>query len=164
MTKILAVVLVFVCMIAGVVLWPRVVPVGDGPGPGPATRTAPASGPAPASPVGPPAVPSTRPAPTRMMFRMPDGMEVPMLNGVTELPAGNPWPADVPYSRIIGRETGTGGIEWYVHADGSKSTMQMVWRSDLGRVAGVYLVANPRPTLPLVGDGAAKAASQPTGR
>ena len=78
---------------------------------------------------------------------MPDGTQVPMLNGVTEL-AANPWPGDVPYSPIVGKETDPSGQDWYVHADGTKSTMQMVWRSDLGRHDGVFQVARPGPVLP----------------
>jgi hypothetical protein len=98
------------------------------------------------------------------MLRMPDGTQVPMLNGVTEL-AANPWPGDVPYSRIIGKETDSLGQDWYVHADGTKSTMQMVWRSDLGRKDGVFNVSTPGPVLPPAPrSGAAAPDSKPADR
>ena len=38
-----------------------------------------------------------------------------------------------------------GPIDWYKHADGSFSTTQMVWRSDLGRMAVMTRVAHPGP-------------------
>ena len=85
------------------------------------------------------------------MLVLPNGERVRALNGVrTEIRLL--WPAETPYSPITGITTQTDGVEWYVHADGSHSTTQMIYRSDLGRTTAMSMVANPRPALPLQSD------------
>lgn len=83
------------------------------------------------------------PAARHRLVLLPNGEYVPTLNGVLDAPAMD-WPASIPYSPIIGRES-TSTLDWYVHADGSKSTTQMVFRTDLGRMGPVTTVANPAP-------------------
>lgn len=80
------------------------------------------------------------------MLRLPDGSEVPPLNGVKE-PAALVW-GDEPYSPIVGKELGS-GIEWYVHADGTRTTTLDRWRPDLGRMDSVTLVAHPKALAPV---------------
>lgn len=82
------------------------------------------------------------------MFKLPNGDFVASLNGVLNAPEML-WPKDIPYSPIVGRERDTRGHEWYVHADGSKSTNRMVFRSDLGRMDPITTVANPTAPLPM---------------
>lgn len=82
------------------------------------------------------------------MFKLPNGEFVASLNGVRDAPEML-WPKDIPYSPIVGRERDTHGQEWYVHADGSKSTNRMVFRSDLGRMDPITTVANPTAPLPM---------------
>jgi len=80
---------------------------------------------------------------------LPTGERVPALNGVratVELL----WPDDRPYAAITGISRQPNGLQWYVHADGSYSTTQMVYRSDLGRKAAMSLVASPGQVLDLV--------------
>jgi hypothetical protein len=107
-----------------------------------------------AEPAPPAPLPSLReaPAPTRtppvpeQMIRYPDGSFMPPLNGV-KVPAALQWPPEAPFSPIVGKQM-AGGVEWYVHADGTQSTTQMVFRSDLGRDVAVTHVARPMPVLP----------------
>ena len=80
---------------------------------------------------------------------LPDGTFVPLLNGVREAPAGGWWPADRPWSPIVSKERYADGAEWYVHADGCKSTTIMVWRSDLNREDPAVNLAIPVPALPV---------------
>ncbi len=91
---------------------------------------------------------------------LPNGKKVRALNGVTT-EVRLLWPAETPYSPITG-VTRTQGIDWYVHADGSRSTTQMVYRSDLGRKTAMSMVANPRPALPLQPDRDAEAEDKHT--
>ena len=80
-------------------------------------------------------------------WRLPDGSFVAPLNGAID-PAPLAWPPNVPWSPIVGRELGAAGVEWYVHADGSRSTTEMKWRADLGRLDAVTRLARPGPTAP----------------
>ncbi|MBK9385712.1 MAG: hypothetical protein IPN34_12960 [Planctomycetes bacterium] len=100
------------------------------------------------------------PAPTRTppvpeeMIRYPDGTFMPPLNGVKQ-PALLHWPPEEPFSPIVGKQM-AGDVEWYVHADGTQSTTQMVFRSDLGREVAVTHVARPMPVAseePVEGSG-----------
>jgi len=109
----------------------------------------PAPGTPPASP--PPLL--AAPAPTREpehpqeMIRYPDGTYMPALNGV-KIPPVLSWPADHPFSPIIGKRM-SAGTEWYVHADGTQTTTVMTWRSDLNREVALCHVAVPKPALPI---------------
>ncbi len=71
------------------------------------------------------------------MLRLPDGSEIEPLNGVT-VPADFTW-GQGEYSPIVGTEHGN-GVDWYVHADGTRSTTIEVWRNELGRLDPVTLV------------------------
>ncbi|MEZ5964900.1 MAG: hypothetical protein R3F56_13755 [Planctomycetota bacterium] len=77
------------------------------------------------------------------MLELPNGEFVPALNGVRGAPPME-WPADRPFSPIIGRVRTT-ELEWYVHADGTRSTTQMSFRTDLSRFDAVTTLANPAP-------------------
>ena len=79
---------------------------------------------------------------------LPSGENVPALNGVNES-VKLLWPTDLPYSPIVGTQREVDGLEWYVHADGSRSTTQMVFRSDVGRKVAMSVVANPKAPVPI---------------
>lgn len=104
-------------------------------------------------------------------IRMPDGKYLPALNGVLNPPALT-WPTGRPYSPVVGTERDTRGDDWYVHADGSKSTMKMIQMNRQGRISvePVSYVANPQPTLPVldesrgVGGGKGDAGSKEPGQ
>lgn len=91
----------------------------------------------------PPTTKTPPPADLPRMLQLPDGDFVPALNGVRNPPRME-WPNDRPFSPIIGRVRTT-ELEWYVHADGTRSTTQMSFRTDLGRFDAVTTVANPAP-------------------
>lgn len=81
------------------------------------------------------------------MIRYPDGTYMPALNGVRNPPPLQ-WPSDLPFTPIVGKRV-SAGVEWYVHADGTQTTTQMVFRSDLGREDATIQIARPRPALPV---------------
>ena len=88
------------------------------------------------------------PAPTdpRATMLLPDGSRVATLNGATSVrPLQEVWPKNRPWSPIVGVERSDVGVEWYVHADGCRSTTEMRWRADLGRDDAVTRVAQPMP-------------------
>ena len=100
---------------------------------------------------GPRKAPNTPPlsrwAPTgKGRLVLPGGTAVAALNGVVE-EIELLWPENRPWSPIISTEL-NGGLQWYVHADGSKSTTQMLFRSDLGRETAISLVQNPMKAAP----------------
>ncbi len=109
----------------------------------PAPVAAPTAPPARLQYTAPVATRTPEPAARKRMVLLPNGDYVPTLNGVLDAPAMD-WPTSIPYSPIIGRES-TATLDWYVHADGSKSTTQMAFRTDLGRMGPVTTVANPAP-------------------
>lgn len=85
---------------------------------------------------------ATPPADRSAYIELPDGTFAPALNGVRNAPAMR-WTADEPFAPIVGKETYE-GVEWYSHADGSKSTTRVVFRTDLDHDAPVTSVATPR--------------------
>lgn len=90
------------------------------------------------------------PRPNQPTLRMPDGSQVPLLNGV--LHAAEPaWEPGRPYSPILGKQT-VNGIEYYVHADGTTTTTIMAWRTDLKRLDGTTRVAHPKDAHAVVDD------------
>jgi hypothetical protein len=102
-----------------------------------------------AAPVAPP-TPVSPPAAGGETWLLPDGTRVPALNGATGAkPLSEAWPRDVPYSPIVRTERTSAGVDWYVHADGSRSTTEMKWRADLGRSDAVTRLARPTPTAPV---------------
>jgi len=96
----------------------------------------------------------TQPSPSApeeevQMLKLPDGSEVAPLNGVKQ-PAAMVW-QNPQWSPIVGTEH-SNGIDWYVHADGTRTTTVMLWRSDLGRTDAITWSFHPReavPTAPL---------------
>lgn len=143
----------FVCAAAGAVLWwwPNDKVVAEvSPAP---TATVQSPAPAPETPLlearwtAPTTVQNPAPTEQRHMVKLPTGEWIKALNGAVD--AKLEWPSDRPYSPIIGVERAPNGQDWWVHADGSKSTTTMVYRSDLGRHDAVGQVANPTASLPM---------------
>lgn len=77
-------------------------------------------------------------------LELPDGSFVAALNGAVEAAPLQQYWGPFDWSPITG-VVRAGPIDWYQHADGSFSTTQMVWRSDLGRMAAMTRVAHPGP-------------------
>ncbi|MFO1076897.1 MAG: hypothetical protein U1E73_04125 [Planctomycetota bacterium] len=77
-------------------------------------------------------------------LELPDGTFVPALNGATDAAPLSTYWGPFPWSPIAGIERAD-GVDWYRHEDGSYSTTQMVWRSDLGTQAAMTRVAHPGP-------------------
>ena len=99
-----------------------------------------------------PAVGETAPKPakaaapvaaTTPLLKFPDGSTAPMLNGVKESVelVWNKGPYSPIKEKIVDR-----GLEWYVHEDGSHSTVQMVEVN--GVPAPIGIVATPTEALP----------------
>lgn len=91
----------------------------------------------------PPAVREPTETARRQLIALPNGEFVPTLNGVVDAPAMT-WPVEVPFSPIVGTERDPRGQEWYVHANGARSTTSMVFRSDEGRMSPVTTLALPK--------------------
>ena len=82
-------------------------------------------------------------------LQLPDGSYVPALNGAEGAPPLRLfWEAGRPWSPIVGVARSELGVDWYVHADGSRSTTEMKWRSDLGRLDALTRVAHPGDVPP----------------
>ncbi len=119
----------------------------------PVVDPVPAAAPAPAAvvPAGgetvPPAPPPAAPAASPGLVKFPDGSSAAALNGVTA-EVTLVW-NDRPYSpikqKIVDR-----GWEWYVHEDGSHSTVRMVEVN--GVLAPIGIVASPTESLPVLED------------
>ena len=86
-----------------------------------------------------------------VMTRLPDGSYAPTLNRVMNPPPMR-WPADRAYSKIKGSYVDRQGQEWYLHEDGSHSTVYMEFRNDLGREDSTWRVLNPVAALPKASD------------
>lgn len=106
----------------------------------------------------PPAVAAPRPVPEpaaaaaakdrSRQLELPDGTFVEALNGAVDpAPLVRYW-GPVAWSPIVGIERSSAGVDWYRHANGSYSTTQMVWRSDLGRNEAMTRVAHEGPPAP----------------
>lgn len=106
----------------------------------------------------PPSPPAANPK-GRILY--PDGSEAPALNGVTET-VKLEW-NDRPYSKIVRMEV-QNGCEWYIHEDGTHSTVVMApWN---GVPAPFGLVAAPSQPLPTLEElqRQAQAGQKPGGR
>jgi len=118
----------------------------------PSPTAQPADAPPPAPVVAAPAAaePAAAPSPAKpATWLLPDGSRVAALNGAVDpKPLADAWPPGVPWSPIVGLERSPAGVDWYVHADGSKSTTEMKWRADLGRDDAVTRLARPTPVAP----------------
>ncbi|MBK8980301.1 MAG: hypothetical protein IPM29_30740 [Planctomycetes bacterium] len=84
--------------------------------------------------------------PARDRVALPDGTWVRPLNDVYGLDH-LAWPRNEPWAPIVGIRTEPNGQRWYVHADGSRTTMIMMWRDDLGRLDPVQQRYKPHPEL-----------------
>jgi hypothetical protein len=85
----------------------------------------------------------------RRELQLPDGSYVPALNGAEGAPPLQLfWEAGRPWSPIVGVARSDAGVDWYVHADGSRSTTEMKWRGDLGRLDALTRVAHPGDAPP----------------
>lgn len=94
----------------------------------------------------PVATPEPAAAAASSLWLLPDGTRVSMLNGATDAPPlAEYWGSSVPWSPIVGIERNDQGLDWYRHQNGSYSTTQVVWRSDLGRHMAMTRVAHPAP-------------------
>lgn len=129
---------------AAVLWWPRAAE----PEPAP-TKVAPAPvvpdpvASAAKAPVAPAPTPAPKAPAVAAVMTFPDGSTAPALNGVTE-PVKLIW-NDRPYSPIKEKVVHA-GWEWYVHEDGSHSTVRMV---DMNGVPAPFgLVASPTDALP----------------
>jgi hypothetical protein len=122
-------------------------------GPGPAAPRADGQEPAPAAaaavvPLTPHEVGASHgQVDLRHMLELPDGTFVPALNGAVG--AGSlreVWKGA--WSPIVGAERSDQGVDWYVHADGSRSTTEMKYRPDLHRFDAMTRLARPLPAAP----------------
>ncbi len=91
----------------------------------------------------PPAVREPTETARKQLIALPNGEFVPTLNGVVDAPAMT-WPVEVPFAPIIGTERDSRGQEWYVHANGARSTTSMVFHSGEGRMTPSTTLALPR--------------------
>jgi hypothetical protein len=116
----------------------------------PTATTSPADGACAAAPPCAPAAPLPAAASAHQCeLLLPDGSSVPALNGAEGAPPLQRfWERDRPWSPIVGTERSDAGVDWYVHADGSRSTTEMKWRSDLGRLDALTRVAHPGDAPP----------------
>ncbi len=65
----------------------------------------------------------------------PDGTWLLPLNGVKKAPPFPGFPPDRPYAPVVSIHRSTGkGLSWYIHSDGSRSTVQMVRREKGGKI------------------------------
>jgi hypothetical protein len=112
----------------------------NSPAPAPRPATAESAAAAPAAPV-PAKVDHSR------ELALPDGTFVATLNGAVDAAPLQQFWGQVPWSPIVGVERNDQGLDWYRHADGSYSTTQMVWRSDLQREVAMTRVGHPGPAV-----------------
>ena len=131
-------------VVVGVVvwlLWPKPAPVVEPAQPAPAPKAAPAAPAAPA--IAPVKAPEPKPV-TGPVVAFPDGSTAPALNGVKET-VKILW-NNRPYSPIKEKIVDQ-GREWYVHEDGTHST---VFYQDVnGEKQAVGVVATPTDPLPV---------------
>ena len=111
------------------------------PAPAAPTPTPGASGPRIVTAAPPAADPG--PAVAVDQLALPDGTSVPALNGARGAPPLQQFWGQRPWSPIVRVERSDLGIDWYVHADGTRSTTEMKWRQDLGRLDAMTRVAQP---------------------
>ncbi len=135
--------------VAALATWPRTAaaPAGGSAGTEPPPTPAPAPGPVQGE-----VPPQPVQAGQKAALLMPDGQQMPLLNGVATAPKVV-W-GDGPYAPVVRKEFNN-GLDWYVHADGTYTTTMMAWRKELGRYDATTLCL--RPTKPVaVDDGSGK--------
>lgn len=75
--------------------------------------------------------------------KLPDGSVREALNGVVGAPAIT-WDPGRPWSPIVEIRRFDDGLDWFVHADGTRSTTRYFFRPDLGREDASTLTQHPR--------------------
>ena len=118
-------------------------PAGDATAP--ASRLAERKALAPAS-----LVTATKADQTAAHLSLPDGTFVRCLNGATGAPPLSQHWGTRPWSPIIEIERSDRGVDWYVHADGTRTTTEMKWRQDLGRYDAMTRIAVPMGEPPAI--------------
>ena len=123
---------------------------GDEPAPGPGSPPTVVSAPAAASTAAPAPVVVVREVTGEGRLALPDGTFVPMLNdAIGALSLAECWGAR-PWSPIVRTERSDLGVDWYVHADGTRTTTEMKWRPDLRRFDALTRIAVPNGEPPPV--------------
>lgn len=127
------------------------------PAPSPATPPPAATAPGPEVATAAAPAPIRKPAPAADQLALPDGTFVPVLNGARGAPPLQRFWGQRPWSPILRVERSDLGVDWYVHADGTRSTTEVKWRADLGRLDSMTRVAQPvgqapPPALPSATD------------
>lgn len=81
----------------------------------------------------------------------PDGTWLPPLNGVKVAPKFPGFAPGFPYAPVVKIVKGDKNVSWYIHADGSHSSTQLVETTQGGRTfkQAAWAVGNPTKTLPL---------------
>ncbi|MCB9882831.1 MAG: hypothetical protein H6832_07105 [Planctomycetes bacterium] len=81
----------------------------------------------------------------------PDGTWLEPLNGVQVAPPFPGFAPGYPYAPVVEIVKGDKGISWYIHADGSTSSTQLVETTQEGRtfVQAGWAVGNPTKVLPV---------------
>mgnify|MGYP006921591956 CR=1 FL=1 len=84
----------------------------------------------------------------------PDGTWLPVLNGVDNPPPYPGFSRGYPYAPVTQIVTDDKGVQWYIHADGSRSSPQNMEYSEGGKKLGTrpgWAVGNPYDKKPVVG-------------
>jgi hypothetical protein len=116
----------------------RIAPAEPLPLPTPAASPPPVSAPQQVAP------PMSRAGAPKRQLEMPDGTLLAPLNGAVDPPKPR-WQRGRPYSPVVGVQRLADGRDTYVHADGSRTTTFMTFRTDLGREVAVTHVLSPAP-------------------
>lgn len=108
----------------------------------------------------------TRPPQGAVLF--PDGTWLPALNGVKKAPPFPGFSPGYPYAPVISIQTADDGIQWYIHADGTRSAPQNMKYGEGGKTLGTrpgWAVGNPYEKKPVVGpDGRTHYEERKTGK
>lgn len=95
----------------------------------------------------------TRP-PAKGAVHFPDGTWLPILNGVENAPPYPGFSREYPYAPVTQIVTDDKGIQWYIHADGTRSAPQNMQYAEKGKDMGTrpgWAVGNPYDKKPVVG-------------
>ncbi len=84
----------------------------------------------------------------------PDGTWLPILNGVKDAPPYPGFSKGYPYAPVVQIVTDNEGMQWYIHADGTRSAPQNMPYGEGGKSLGTragWAVGNPYEKKPVVG-------------